>query len=282
MKQQGFSIVELMVSITIGMVLVAALLGVFSASTGANGISEARTQMNEDASYALQLLAKHIRMADYRDAQGVRPNYGFFACDNGFANGSGTGAAATADTLNCNTTAVVNQGSMAVTYHADQYNSTLGTGNLPTDCQGNTVAFVAGTNYSVIENRFFLNSTNNTLNCVGNGGTIAFATPLPVVENIEAIELTYGAASTAGGATAGYRTSAQLGTSGLVAANIANWRTVNSVRICITMRSQNKVAVNGTFYETCNPHNNAAVQITDGYARKSYTMHVALRNRLPL
>lgn len=282
MKQQGFSIVELMVSITIGMVLVGALVGIFSASTGANGISEARTQMNEDASYALQLLAKHIRQADYRDPQGVRPNYGFFACDNGFANGSGAGAAASANALNCNTTAVVNQGAMAITYHADQYNSTLGAGNLPTDCQGNTVPFVVGTNYSVVENRFFLNTANNTLNCVGNGGATAFVTPLPIVENIESIQLSYGSAVTAGGATAGYRTSAQLGASGVAAANIANWRTVNSVRICITMRSQNRVAVNGTFYEPCNPHNNAAIQITDGFARKSYTMHVALRNRLPL
>ena len=63
MKQRGVTIIELMVSIVIGMGLIAVLLAVFSTSSGANRASDTQAQMNEDAQFALQLLAKQIRLA---------------------------------------------------------------------------------------------------------------------------------------------------------------------------------------------------------------------------
>lgn len=289
MKQKGVTIIEMMVSIVIGMGLIAVLLAVFSTSSGANRASDAQAQMNEDAQFALQLLAKQIRLADYRDptppvppaviSPGTlnAPLYAIFGCDNGFSNASGTSAAVNTVALTCNTNALTGGHGLLISYHADSYNSTMLTG-LPTDCIGNTRAFAAA-NFSLIENRFFVDSTTNTLSCAGNGGT-PFQAALPLVENVERLEFAYGVSNAGTNSVVGYRTSAELGaaTAAVVA---ANWPRVTSVRICVVMRSQYPVLdSNEAYYFPCNPHANNAIKITDKYARKAYSMTVALRNRL--
>ena len=150
---------------------------------------------------------------------------------------------------------------------------------LPTDCIGNSSALVAP-NYTLLENRYFVNATTRTLSCAGNGGATPFVTALPLVENVERIEFAYGVANGTPNAVAGYLTSAQLGaaTAAVVA---ANWPRVLSVRICVTMRSEFPVLdSNSAYYYPCNPQANNAVQITDRFFRKTYSMTVALRNRL--
>ena len=132
MRQRGVTIIEMMVSIVIGLALVSVLLGVFSTSSGANRVSDAQAQMNDDAQFALQLLAKQIRLADYRDSGAVAgPLYGLFGCDNGFSNASGAtpAAAATATTIAiaCNTSAATGGHGLLISYHADiQHHTTHG------------------------------------------------------------------------------------------------------------------------------------------------------------
>ena len=288
MNQRGVTIIEMMVSIVIGMGLVAVLLAVFSTSSGANRASDTQAQMNEDAQFALQLLAKQIRLADYRDptpaGAAAAPLYGVFGCDNGFSNATGAAAAATTIALTCNTAATTGGHGLLVSYHADRYNSTLhAVDNLPTDCIGNSRALIGGTNYTLLENRYFVNSATRTLNCAANGGATPFTSALPLVENVEKIEFFYGVANGATKAVAGYRPSVDLGAA-IAVPNPALWPRVLSVRICITMRSEIAVLDKDTaYFVPCSPESTVTgnpVAITDRHARKTYSMTVALRNRL--
>ena len=290
MKQRGVTIIELMVSIVIGMGLIGVLLAIFSSSSSGNRFSDAQAEMNEDAQFALQLLARQIQLAGYTAPGEAGPAYALFGCDTGFTNASGSAAAATTNLLTCNAaTAPTDNHGLVISYHADRYNTTPHSVNkdaagngLPTDCIGNSLALVAGANYAVVENRFFVEPDKKRLSCAGNGGATPFANALPLVENVEGVEFYYGVAGGASNSVTGYRTSNNLGAATVVV-NPAMWNRVHAVRICITMRSANKVlSTDSAYYMPCNPSlgSNTPIPIADRYARKTYSMTVTLRNRI--
>jgi type IV pilus assembly protein PilW len=276
MKQRGVTISELMISMVIGLTIVSVLLAIFSNSSSSTRLSDAQAQMNEDALYALQLLARQIRLANYRDPSSS-VTFGLFGCENGFSNVSGAGAAANLAGLTCNASAATGGHGLAVAYDADRYNSTLhALSNNPTDCTGTAVA-LGGAPFINLENRFFVDGGSRTLRCSGNGEAIPFATSVPMVENIERIDFFYGVANAADqSAVQGYLTTNNLG-----AANSPEWQAVRSVRICLTMRSERPVLETGnSIYEPCNPvvYGNTPITVNDRYLRKTYSMTVAVRN----
>lgn len=312
--QRGVTLIELMVSITIGMVLVGAMLAMFSGLSGGNRTSEAQAQMNEDAQYALRLIANQIRQSSYNPIQPGRTTlnplpFGIFGCDNGFRNAITPGAAGNAALLECNASPLATGGAIALSYEADIFNTvpTASPPKKPTDCLGNSLterppeAEVGSQNYFVAENRFYVKNT--TLYCAGNGGgTIAFG-PQPMAENVERISFSYGVSSPAplpaGSApartVAGYLTSDDLGPSNggvapgnaelaaLVATPQLRWAKVIAVRICITMRSEAPVLSQPQTYFACDPEvNDVPILATDNLLRKNYSMTVALRNRVEL
>ncbi len=68
-RQAGVGLVELMISITIGLGVVAAMLAVFSATNSSGRQSETGTRMSEDAAVAMNYMAGYIRMAGYSTAR---------------------------------------------------------------------------------------------------------------------------------------------------------------------------------------------------------------------
>jgi type IV pilus assembly protein PilW len=60
---RGFSLVELMVSLTIGLFLMIAVMATYIGSSGAARMAEAQGRMNEDAHAALTILTQQLRMA---------------------------------------------------------------------------------------------------------------------------------------------------------------------------------------------------------------------------
>jgi type IV pilus assembly protein PilW len=315
-NQSGVTIIELMVSIAIGMVLIAAMLALFSGLSGGNRSSEAQAQMNEDAQYALRLLSNQIRQSSYNPIQPGRTTlnplpFGIFACDNGFANAIGPTAAASVDSLTCNAAASTTGGAIALAYEADKYNTveTASTPKKPTDCLGygiNSTTYIDPVTllsniYYVAENRFYVSGTK--LYCAGSGGTTLRFDPQPMVENVERIAFSYGvsdptpipAASAPYRTVAGYLTSDDIGPSNgavlpnntqlatQVATPALRWAKVVSIRICVTMRSVTQVLDQPQSYYGCNPEVDASpILATDRYLRKNYTMTVALRNRVEL
>jgi type IV pilus assembly protein PilW len=69
---RGFSLIELMISMTIGLVIVIAAMSAYVGSSTASKVSDAQNRMNEDAQAALSVLAQQIRMAGTNPVQSGR------------------------------------------------------------------------------------------------------------------------------------------------------------------------------------------------------------------
>lgn len=65
-RQTGFSLVELMVAMTIGFIVVGAVGYLYIGSRGAFRTTDNMSRMQESARYALDLMAREVRMAGYR------------------------------------------------------------------------------------------------------------------------------------------------------------------------------------------------------------------------
>ena len=216
---RGFSLIELLVSIAMGLAILLVVLTMFQNMTSNSKLGQVQQRMSEDAQAAFQLIGQEMRQAGFNPIQTrtTTPERNdlsgksatefampIFGCSTGFANGKGTGAAAHIGQLTCNASGGTE--SFAVQYEADSYSPNVVTvANTPADCRGaavvaksqqlrNAANTVVGTAaYWVVENRYFIDGSG--LNCVGNGGTPTFAGfAQPLVRNIEKMELKYGLA----------------------------------------------------------------------------------------
>lgn len=66
LKQRGLSLVELMITITLGLILMAALTSVFSHTLGTNSRSLKLSQLQEEATAVMDLLVGDLRRTGYR------------------------------------------------------------------------------------------------------------------------------------------------------------------------------------------------------------------------
>jgi type IV pilus assembly protein PilW len=175
---RGFSLIELMISITIGLVVVIAAMSAYLGSSEASKVTEAQSRMNEDAQAALNLLTEQIRLAGANPVQANRadafrhnpvfdPTYvggtstaygttsytvspatatvaGFSirGCDGTF-----TGITSTANItgLSCGGGTTTLPDSIAVSYEADPYNTSKSSTGAATDCVGSALPTVTGT-----------------------------------------------------------------------------------------------------------------------------------------
>ncbi|MCW5597848.1 MAG: PilW family protein [Nitrosomonas sp.] len=64
-KQQGFTLVELMIAMTIGLILLGGVITILTSSQQVYRVNDALARMQENARYAFQVLARDIRMAGY-------------------------------------------------------------------------------------------------------------------------------------------------------------------------------------------------------------------------
>jgi type IV pilus assembly protein PilW len=240
-RESGFSLIELLVSMTIGLVIMAAAMSAFIGSSGAGRVAEAQSRMNEDAQAALSILSQQIRMAGNNPDQPNRvdnlnptlssvrnpvygvttlatgtfttSNFSIRGCDAPFTNLSTAGT--TLDTLTCGaagTSTVAD--SIAVSYEADPFNTSKTSGGLATDCLGSALPVITATLPTVVGGT--TTNANVTYTVADNrfyiGTSAAIVAPTlyckgnssvaqPLVENIEDMQLTYGTVSTATTAT---------------------------------------------------------------------------------
>lgn len=240
-RSRGFSLVELMVSLTIGLVIAVAAMSAYLGAAGAGKMAEAQSRMNEDAQAALAILSQQIRMAGNNPDQANRvhdpdptlssrrnPVYGATSfptgtfttsnfimrgCDGKFSNIATAGT--TLDTLTCvgGTTALPD--SIAISYEADRFNTIPTTAGVPTDCLGQRLGTInaslptvvgAGTSttavtYTVADNRFYVGTSTAIVNPSLYCKGSGNINPQPLVENIEDMQFIYGTVSTATTAT---------------------------------------------------------------------------------
>jgi type IV pilus assembly protein PilW len=65
-RARGFSLVEMMISITIGLVIIAALVGVLSGNTRSSKTNDRTSELKDNGRYALDHLKRELRHAGYR------------------------------------------------------------------------------------------------------------------------------------------------------------------------------------------------------------------------
>jgi type IV pilus assembly protein PilW len=310
---QGLTLIELMVSLVIGLILMIAVVSTYLGASGAGRASEAQGRMNEDAQAALTILAQQLRMAgnnpkraNYTTAAPRNPVYGagtyiVRGCDGKF---SDITTAATIPALTCAAGGGTSADSIAVSYEADSFNTIATSGGAATDCLGNSLPVVTPApqpqvwdgavvgppatviTYTVADNRFYIATsaaiTSPSLYCKGSGN----ATPQPLVENVEDLQLTYGVANSTAATleVAGY-----LSAAGIVAdpdlsllADDVRWSKVVTVRICVVMRSAVPVVTDSVSarYTKCDGTVNTSPP--DLRLRRAYSTTVVLRNRVAL
>ncbi|HZR35676.1 MAG TPA: PilW family protein [Nevskia sp.] len=74
LAQAGFSLVELMISLTVGMVVIAAMTTMFVQSSRVRNSNERANRQTESGRYALQLISADLQQAGYYDAYDPDPS----------------------------------------------------------------------------------------------------------------------------------------------------------------------------------------------------------------
>jgi type IV pilus assembly protein PilW len=265
--QGGFSLVELLVSMVIGLVIVGAVFANYLTNKTGARQTEAMAQVTDDATTAFGILRSQIAMAGYSqptsvNAAGemVRANLGLavLGCEGGF--GTGATTAADAATVTCVAapsagTNAANPDALMVRYQADMSNTPIvkdsaTNADSPSDCQGSAITAVDATAGVVVaDNRFRVDTTAAELECSGSGDRPQGAQPL--VQNIIDMQLSYGvAAATAPGVVNRYVRANDVAVAGALGYE-ANWANVVAVRVCLLVRSTDAILDSPTAYRDC-------------------------------
>lgn len=274
--QQGFTLVELMVSVVISLVLVLFVSGLFISSKGSYRINDDNARLQEDGRYAMALIGRNLMQAgfgnpvtrtttDFVDVDG-NILQGLRGCDTGFA----SPVAATPD-FSCATAA--GKPGFEVSYRAaDLYDANTGAG---ADCNGQSVNETS-TKPGIVNNRFFLYTKSGdsapSLYCNGSGNAVS----QPVLSNVEDMVVTYGADTKGAFVTDKLNLNANDVKNLLPSANYkTTWNQVTSVQICLLISSANNVTPQAQTYVDCNGMSQTA---TDRKLRTAMTRVFTLRN----
>ena len=316
--QSGVTLIELMVSLTIGLIIMLAVMSAYLGAAGSGRTAEAIGRMNEDAQMALTILSQQLQMAGVNPSQSdrgttttpafnVRGNlvplhnpltnaFAIRGCNLKFSDV--TSVASTASLTCGHSASSAGPDSISIAYEADQYNTVATNAGVPTDCMGSgiTPSTAAYTKTDAIttanatiyeaENRFYVGTStsvvNPTLYCKGN----ASANAQPLIENIDNLQLSYGTSNPASTPTTvlGYLSAYEVDTeaaSGFLtglAGSATRWNAVKTVRICVVARSENPVL---DTIESAKYRDCKGALITppDKRLRRAYSTTVVLRNQ---
>ena len=271
---QGMSLVELLISLVIGMVVVGAVLVSYLASGKTSAQQAAYAEMNENAQIGMTIISRDLLLAGYARPTILNPagtafmrthtERSVFGCDNGFASPNTVGVAACA--------VGAGQPALEVAYEADLTNTVPTGANVPSDCLGNGLADAGG--YFVAFNRYYLAASaagRSELHCASRQGSAG----QPLVDNVDNMKVWYGEANVANPrAIVRY----------VPAGNVADWGRVVSVRVCLLLRSTEPLLQSGGNEDTLTYLDCDSVQqaSADRFLRRAYFTTTTLRNKMAL
>ena len=297
-RQRGRTLLELMISISIGLVVIGAVFVVYLGTTASSRQSSANNRISEDAAIAMAILGNNLHMAGYSPpralfspgsalvdgVKAVVPDRHYVGpairgCDFGFSSAANVAF----DLITCNPSSSPGPAAFVVRYEGDSFNTIPISGN-PSDCltngiTANTVSTYDATSYKLVESRFSVDTSasNGTpeLYCAGSGGAAPF-TRQPLMQFVENMAISYGIAEdNLGGNVVRYVSQTQLdaitpGTTDSL------WARVVSVKLCLVLRSETRDQNGGGNYIDCAGN---SVASPNGFIRRSFTSVFALRNR---
>lgn len=174
--QRGFSLVELMIAMTIGLFIIAGVGQIFLSSRAAHNTQERLSNLQENGRFALVFLQRSLRQAGFPRSAAVNP---FISTPSDTTCPTATSIDCTPDNTLATSTATCNGAGNTSDQVAVCYQGT-------TDCLGQAVAG------GVVTDFFFINTDATTginrLMCRGNGNAQA----QPLVDGIENLQVQYG------------------------------------------------------------------------------------------
>lgn len=239
LRARGVTLIELLISIVIGMVVVAAVMVTFVDSGKAGRYQAALNQMNQDAQIALNMLSREVQLSGYvspTNTLGLNVNP-LFGCDATKSVTPGAipfvNAAVATQPVCSAAVAAPTISALEVVYEVDIYNSVPTAAGAPSDCTGGAATVVGP--IRITRNRYFVDRVAGgrpELYCASDSSA-----RVPLVENVEEMQIWYGAILAA--------TPNQVVR--YVPAGVVNaqppgeWANVMAARICLLMRSAEPV-----------------------------------------
>jgi len=257
--QSGFSLVEILVAMALGLVLLGGTIVIYASSKNSYRLQENIAGMQENARFAILALRSNLEMAGFPSINDVEP---FLVGSNETSDGSGS-----------------NSDQITIRYESRA--------PLTTDCLGTDIP-----QGNIIESHYFINADNN-LACRGNGNR----SPQTLVENIDNMQILYGVDTDAGGdGVANLYISASEVEAGVVSVGTPDWDKVVSLRLALLVSSEtainNPATATGADSPTA-PSTSVSTSrdftlldaptITkdDGRLYRVFTTTIPLRNRIP-
>lgn len=230
-RQTGFTLVELMVAMVIGLLITLVVMNAYLTAVGTQRAQTDLTRLQESARFAFDVISKEVRRAGYRDLE-KRPSDYF--CATG-TQGSPVTGGNDANSLTIGGTSVSNfipQSDVITSTYFGQDNAagTAADGAIQ-DCLGNAVR-----NANLVADTLFIatdSSTNEpTLYCRTTNPDAGTTTMLPLVTGVETLQMLYGEDTDQDGAVNRY-----VPYSGLTSTD-----KINSVMVSMVIRTPDAVA----------------------------------------
>ncbi|MFZ6750114.1 PilW family protein [Undibacterium sp. Ren11W] len=285
-RHQGFTLIELMVSITIGLIILLFITSLFVNSKASYDIGDDSSRLQEDGRYAMGVIGRNIIQAgygklltatttDFVKADGS-PAQAMKGCNSGFADPKATSL----DPV-CGTSG---KPAFQIRYRVDDtYNANTGVG---ADCNGQNAAMknadgsanTTATDPGIVTNRFYLatksGESTTSLYCNGSG---AFTNPQPILSNVEDMLITYGADTSGNFTPDQYTTDATVIEALPISPNNnkTNWNQIISVKVCLQVVSANKVTTSAQTYTKCD---GSSATASDKKLRATFTNVFTIRN----
>ncbi|MEB0011008.1 PilW family protein [Glaciimonas sp. Gout2] len=255
-KHRGFSLIELMISLAIGLVLMVFVTSLFFSSHFSARLNDDNARIQEDGYIAMNMIGRNLMQAGYGNMRTTTATdfsgIGFKACQRGFK-------LPLTDDFQCNTTA--KQPEFIVSYMVNteigRWNSSNYWDQTSADCNGALPGYTdlpEPTSVAVI-NRYFTKTVHGetSLFCEGNGKIVNAQEPAQsMLSNVDKMILTYGVDTKGVYSPSTFFSNADdveaLPISG---SNKTNWDQVISVKVCIALHSDNEVTSTPQSYRDC-------------------------------
>jgi type IV pilus assembly protein PilW len=274
----GFTLVELMVSVAIGLILLLFLSSLYFNSRSSSRLNDDNARMQEDGRYAMGLIGRNLMQAGFGYMQtGNSTDFppadlkslglqGLMGCTDGFAEPM------TAIPPTC---AAAGSSAFMTSYTSEPYDASKSDiSGAGTDCSGTPAVGATVDKGGIVINRFYV-GPNKTLYCKGNAG----AEPQPILSNVEKMLVTYGIDTESKYAPLLSTTDAAIAGADEYngSNNKAGWDRVVTATVCLEIRSANKVVTTGAgqTYLKCD---GSSFTSHDGLLRTVMTRVFTLRN----
>jgi len=264
-NMRGFTLIELMVSVTIGLILLLFLSSLYFNSRASSRLNDDNARIQEDGRYALSLIGRNLMQAGFGHMQtGNTTDFppqsptelaklkGLTGCSYGFATPLAKLPTCAAVPVPA-PSSIGGPSAFTVAYTSEPYSDATNISGAGTDCSGTQAFNATSTQGGVVINSFYLDSATKTLYCKGYAGA---GTPQPILSNVDNMLVTYGIDT--GNRYAPTKSTTDAAEAGAADAingnNKVGWDRVVTVTVCLEMHSTNNVVTGSTgqSYYKCN------------------------------